>query len=318
MKRIFIGSSTEAMDEAMQIADILRDDDVKPVLWTEIFPPGVVAFQVIEKEAREMSGALIVATPDDSSVIRRRRYKVPRTNVMIEYGYFSALLGRERMALCKYQDVTLTTDLMGLTYIDMGAYQQKGAARKMNGEVSDKIRKWAEALPHALDGIPSADVLHGYSGLWDMTLSFEKWRGHVVKDPDYAVVTGKMLLHIPLSGYGETVYGSGSALAQLSVAINGLSADFLVSDDITHVQVEKDGTLKFRSTTHNRQRVRPKESPGNIEGFQHEIPGPHIFEWVLKPVPGEPRKLHGTYEAWAGDVLRSRTRRIHASKIGGR
>jgi hypothetical protein len=316
MKRIFIGSSSEALGEAKQIFSILLDDDVKPVIWNDIFPPSILTFQAIEKESREVSGAIIVATPDDRSIIRRRKYWVPRTNVMIEYGYFSAILGRERIALCKYEDVTLTTDLMGLTYIDMGKFPEPGDTRILTTDVSDKIRKWAKSLPDVFNGIPNSDVLHGYSGTWEIMMSFEKWRGHIIREPDYAMVTGKMILHIPMPSFGESVQGSGSALAQLSASVNGLSADFLVSDEISYVQVEKDGTLKFKSSTHNRQRVRPHDSPGNIEGFQHEISGPDLFQWALKPVLRQPRRLEGTYEAWAGDSLRSCSKRVIADKVG--
>jgi hypothetical protein len=318
MKRIFIGSSSEAIDEAKQIRDILADDNVKPVMWNDIFPPSIVTFQAIEKESRELSGALIIASPDDTSIIRTREYMVPRTNVMIEYGYLSAILGRERMALCKYPEVTLTTDLMGLTYIDLGPFPGKDARRVMTTDVSDKIRKWAKSLPHVLDGIPNSDVLHGYSGTWEIMMSFEKWRGHVIREPDYAVVTGKMFLYIPLPRYGEVVYGNGSALAQLSVSVNGISADFLVSDEISYAHVENDGTLKYKSSTHNRQRVRPLENPGQIEGFQHEISGPDLFQWELRPVSNQPRRLQGSYAAWAGDTLRSQAKRVVADKVGSR
>jgi len=319
MKRVFVGSSSEALTQARQIREILVDDDaVKPVMWPDIFPPSIVTFQAIEKTSREISGALIIASPDDHSIIRDKDYKVPRTNVMIEFGYLSAILGRERMALCKYHDVELTTDLMGLTFIEMGEFPGRGTRGIIATEVSDKIRKWARTLPDVLDGIPNSDVLHGYSGTWDIMMSFQKWRGHIIREPDFAVVTGKMLLHIPFSHFGETVYGCGSALAQLSVMVNGTSADFLVSDEISYVEVEKDGTLKYKSSTHNRQRVRPKESPGNIEGFQHEISGPDLFQWVLRPVEGQPRRLEGSYEAWAGDVLRSQAKRIIVNKIGSR
>ena len=73
--------------------------DVKPLLWTEYFRPGEITFQGIENIASRVAGAVFLATPDDDSVIRERRIKTPRGNVLFEYGYLSAVLTRSRVAL---------------------------------------------------------------------------------------------------------------------------------------------------------------------------------------------------------------------------
>jgi predicted nucleotide-binding protein len=110
MKHIFIGSSTEASRHAEQIRDLLyQQQEVEPLLWIRLFQPGMLTFEAIERAAQKVVGAVLIASPDDYSVIRDKAVKVPRTNVMIEFGYFTAILGRRNITLCRYDGVELAT-----------------------------------------------------------------------------------------------------------------------------------------------------------------------------------------------------------------
>lgn len=120
MKEIFIASSSEALDQAERIAAVLEEvPNVKPRLWKDEFVNGDITFIRIEELAREISGAVVVATPDDVSEIRGQRGRTPRANVLFEYGFLVASLGRHRVALCRYEDVVLPSDFNGLTHISM-------------------------------------------------------------------------------------------------------------------------------------------------------------------------------------------------------
>jgi predicted nucleotide-binding protein len=83
MKEIFIGSSSEALEHAKQVAaDLAEVEGVKPLLWTECFKIGDLTFEAIENLARRVSGAVSLATPDDESIIRQQRVRTPRANVL--------------------------------------------------------------------------------------------------------------------------------------------------------------------------------------------------------------------------------------------
>ena len=83
MKEIFIGSSKEGLEQAIQVAAVLSEaQDVKPLLWTEYFKPGEITFLGIENIASRVAGAVFLATPDDDSVIRERPIKTPRGDVL--------------------------------------------------------------------------------------------------------------------------------------------------------------------------------------------------------------------------------------------
>jgi predicted nucleotide-binding protein len=103
LKEIFVGSSKEGLEQALQVAAVLSEaKDVKPLLWTEYFKLGDITFMGIENIASRVAGAVFLTTPDDESVIRKKRVKTPWANVLFEYGYFTAMLTRRRVALCLY------------------------------------------------------------------------------------------------------------------------------------------------------------------------------------------------------------------------
>src|ERR1044072_4346152 len=97
MKEIFIGSSKEALEQATQVVAVLAEaPDVKPLLWTECFKLGDITFLGIENIARRVAGAVFLATPDDDSIIREQRVRIPRATVLFEYGYLTAMLNATR------------------------------------------------------------------------------------------------------------------------------------------------------------------------------------------------------------------------------
>ena len=98
-----------------------------------------------------MVGAVFLATPDDPSVIRDRSVRIPRANVLFEYGYLTARLTRSCVAFCRYDDTELPSDFAGLTVVAMGKFLADGP---LDAGARVKLRSWATQLPAALpDGV---------------------------------------------------------------------------------------------------------------------------------------------------------------------
>jgi hypothetical protein len=158
VKEIFIASSNEALEKAERVAAILADvDGVKPRLWKDEFKSGDITFVRIEELAREVAGAVVIATPDDRSVIRDQEAQTPRANVLFEYGFLVASLGRARVALCRYEPAMLPSDLSGLTHIPMGRWP---AAGPIDARTTLKIKDWARGLPRASLGGLTQEIAH--------------------------------------------------------------------------------------------------------------------------------------------------------------
>src|SRR5262245_4353487 len=202
LKEIFIGSSKEGLEQAMQVAAVLSEaNDVRPLLWTECFKLGDITFLGIEEIAHRVAGAVFLATPDDNSVIREQPVKTPRANVLFEYGYLTAMLTRRRVALCRYEGVELPSDFARLTYVPMGPFDP---TKPLDHQGIARLKSWAVELPAMQAGISPTFQMHGYSGVWRTETVYEVWRRLEFKDPDYAVLRGKIILQITPDGDSGT------------------------------------------------------------------------------------------------------------------
>ncbi len=155
-KRIFIGSSTEAIAQAKRVANLIKKVGVEPVLWTKVFKVGELTLEGIEKLVKpenkdeRLSGAIFLATPDDFTVIRKENARVTRANVIFEYGYLMGALTRHKVALCRYADVELPhklpSDIKNMTYVDMGAFDRNNLNKPLDKEAQKKLREWVSNL----------------------------------------------------------------------------------------------------------------------------------------------------------------------------
>jgi len=300
-KTLFIGSSSEALAHAEQIAALLRTPDTSVELWTGAFRPGLLTFQAIEERSRNLSGAILLASPDDSTEIKSEKVKVPRTNVMIEFGYMCAILGRERVALCRYDDAYLATDLAGFTFIPMGSFAASNGGVVHGGAIR-QLLEWTRGLPTVAEGVDYNRVLHGYTGTWEVRVVFERWRNIDLLGANYVEVNAKMDLFLPRDGLN----GHGCVHGNLTIQVQDCTAEFKVTDRISAVTCESNGAIRFHSEMHNRQQVFKHGTEPQKDGFQEEITGPFNYNWYLSPFGV--RELRGEYTAQAGSNTRSRAK----------
>src|SRR5262245_38377302 len=220
LKEIFIGSSKEGLEQAMQVAAVLSEaNDVRPLLWTECFKLGDITFLGIESIARRVAGAVFLATPDDDSVIREQRVKVPRANVLFEYGYLTAMLTRRRVALCLYNGAELPSDFAGVTYVPMGPFEN---SKQIDYQATARLKAWAAELPAIQTGFSPTCQMHGYSGSWQIQTVYEVYRHIPIKDPDYVLLNGKAILQVASNGDG----GAGCIYGNLQIQIGNCYAEF--------------------------------------------------------------------------------------------
>jgi Predicted nucleotide-binding protein containing TIR-like domain len=114
---VFIGSSTEGLPIAKAVSMQLSSETT-PKLWTEqLFLPGQYPLEVLEKELRRHSFAVLVASPDDEIVKRGEPSAAMRDNLLLEFGLFAGALGRRRaFFICPSTPrVALPSDLLGVT-----------------------------------------------------------------------------------------------------------------------------------------------------------------------------------------------------------
>ncbi len=116
--RVFIISSSEALDTAKAIRIGLEHEKAIVVLWSDdqIFPAGSYPLEDLEREVNEADFGIAIAQPDDLIRSRDRQSMTPRDNVIFELGFFMSRLGRARTLLLvpKGEDVKLPSDFKGV------------------------------------------------------------------------------------------------------------------------------------------------------------------------------------------------------------
>jgi len=296
MRRIFVGSSTESLDQAKSICRFLSSiEDTKGVLWKEFFEPGFFTFEALENMLLQCCAAVFVATPDDEVEVRGRKILCPRSNVLLEFGLVAGRLGPHCVAVCRYGGAELPSDLTGLTLIEMGC-----GAEDMNSPISkpakEKLRTWASTLAATLEKVPRTDIVHGYTGRWDFKLRLDKWRDMPIVSPSYAQVDGAFDFFIPPNGH----IGRGLAHGRLFFKVHGreqteenaYQGEFRTAHEITNAVCHKDGRVEFTSQEFGMQRVNVSgAAPPQLVGLDL-APEPWSSQWILCP-SSEPRTLVG-------------------------
>jgi CRP/FNR family transcriptional regulator, cyclic AMP receptor protein len=118
--RVFIISSTEAIDVARAIEDQYEHDPFKTHLWTHgTFKASWYPVESLEAELDRSDFAIAIAHPDDLTTSRDVTTPSPRDNVIFELGLFIGRLGRKRSILMepKSSKIKLPSDLSGITTV---------------------------------------------------------------------------------------------------------------------------------------------------------------------------------------------------------
>src|SRR5437764_1010733 len=116
--KIFIGSSSEAMQCAQLIQELLQDiDNEIEVLgwWNEtVFQSGDTHIESLFKAISATNAAILIFAEDDRVERRGVNAWTTRDNILLEYGMFAAAHGRRNVLVAKLGNPTLPSDLSGL------------------------------------------------------------------------------------------------------------------------------------------------------------------------------------------------------------
>lgn len=154
---VFLGSSKEGEAVGEIIIGELKDM-ADCVLWSkDFFKLNVSSFDNLCKEAISFDFAVLVATKDDKSIIRKKKHLVIRDNVVFEYGLFSGAIGRQKTFIVVQEGTKIPSDWSGISLLFFKTEQDLL-------EVCEKLRKKI-AEEHELSRIsllPSTASAIGY------------------------------------------------------------------------------------------------------------------------------------------------------------
>jgi hypothetical protein len=302
-RRIFIGSSAEAIGLAQKVATAIEDAAMTPVVWDAgAFRAGSTLLERIEDFAEEFEGAILLFTPDVYSERGGRAFCEPVANIMFEYGYLSARLTRGRVVICRFEDADVPSDLRGVKVIDAGTIGYRAAEKRgtdyetpdLPAQLNQELNLWLGGLPRLANCVSPVIQLHGYSGTWRIDTRFEFWRGMPVVEPDEVFWFGFTSLFIPPDGQR----GKGIMYGSAHVRWADYRSQYDVVNEVREATVNRHGVLTLRVLVVRRQLV---EEHGKLpdERLHRDLPAKE-FEVVLEPASDGLKELRGGHRFTRG------------------
>src|SRR5690625_3630937 len=148
--QLFIGSSSEGREIARNLQEELGN--ACPVeRWDQgVFEPGGYTLDSLLDLAKRVDFAVLVATPDDTTVSRGVKTPAARDNIILEFGLFVGALGRERVYLLQTDQLKLPTDVLGLTRLPYQSRQDGNYRAAVNGaalQIEQRIKELGPLRP---------------------------------------------------------------------------------------------------------------------------------------------------------------------------
>ena len=115
--RAFLASSSEGLPVARAIQELL-DPVAESTIWNQgVFTPSSTTIDSLQDARLLYDFAIVVLTPDDTTVSRGVSAPAPRDNLLFELGLFAGALGRARtfLVLPAESPPRLPSDLSGVT-----------------------------------------------------------------------------------------------------------------------------------------------------------------------------------------------------------
>jgi predicted nucleotide-binding protein len=139
--KLFIGSSSEGLDIATKVQELLAAD-ATAVVWNQgtVFGLGQATLEALEAAVLDFQFGVFVFSPDDEIHTRGQVKPVARDNVVFELGLFAGKLGRRRAFVLQPSRgaVSLPSDLHGIATATYDPQESNPDARL--GPPCNKIR----------------------------------------------------------------------------------------------------------------------------------------------------------------------------------
>lgn len=139
VKKVFIGSSKEAIKEMERIAIFLEEFDCEVITWNnpKTFIAGDFTLESLVDMSNRVDAAIFVFNGEDETWYRDNLVKSVRDNVLLEYGLFLGTIGRKStIFMCKNKP-KIATDLLGINYLN---------GEKKDFSLRKDIELWLERL----------------------------------------------------------------------------------------------------------------------------------------------------------------------------
>jgi len=143
---IFIGSSSAAKSQARAVIRKFTGPTLKFLPWWDAFTAGRTLLEDLDNVRGKVDGALLLFSPESTTRIRNKKYNVPNLNVLFEFAYFYGHFGRKKVAMLKYGEFYLPSDLGGYIHISGSRFFRRGAVVQLGKRTSTELERWVSQL----------------------------------------------------------------------------------------------------------------------------------------------------------------------------
>ena len=143
---IFLGSSSAARAQARAILRRFSSPKLRFLPWWDAFTAGRTLLKDLDHVRGRVDGALLLFSPESSTRIRNKRQELPNLNVLFELGYFHGHFGEKKVAMLKYGEFYLPSDLGGYIHIAGSRSFRRGRAVPVGKRTAREFERWAASL----------------------------------------------------------------------------------------------------------------------------------------------------------------------------
>lgn len=143
---IFIGSSSAAKSQAKTVIAKFKSATVEFLPWWESFTAGRTLLEDLDNIRGKVDAALLLFAPEAESTNRGNAIQVPNLNVLFEFGYFYGHFGKKKVAMLKYGDFYLPSDLGGYIHIFGSTFFKRSATVQVGKRTEGEFGRWVAQL----------------------------------------------------------------------------------------------------------------------------------------------------------------------------
>lgn len=139
---IFVASSTAAKSQAKRLVKALAGPTLTFLPWWDAFKAGRTLLEELDAVRKRVDAAILVFSPESATRIRKKKRDIPNLNVLFEFGYLYGTLGRDRVAMVKYGNLYLPSDLGGYIHIHGSKSFKRGASLAVAKRTKAEFARW--------------------------------------------------------------------------------------------------------------------------------------------------------------------------------
>ena len=143
---IFIGSSSAAKSQAKEFVKTFTNNVVSFVPWWDAFTAGRSLLDGLDDVRKKVQGAVLLFSPEMETTVRKKEQDIPNLNVLFELGYFYSYFSKERVAMIKYGDFYLSSDLDGYLWIFGSKCFRRARKQVIGKRTKSEFKRWIIAV----------------------------------------------------------------------------------------------------------------------------------------------------------------------------